>query len=143
MQAGAIGSLLMQQNMISGSNSSVPVGTESFASILERAKKANETAPVAGTLGSTVQIDRTSKLYEQCQALESFLIKNLLDGMRKTIMKSDLMDAGFAGDMYEDMLYDQYATNMAKDSSFGMADLAYLELTGQRGKLLEHPLTGF
>jgi len=39
------------------------------------------------------------------------------------------------------MLYDQYATNMTKNSNFGLADMAYLELTGQRGKVigLDHP----
>jgi len=146
MNVGAIGSLLVQQNLISSADNTVPVETESFASILERAKKTNQgTAETHGDLQGSrsqkVTIDRTSKLYEQCEALESFLIKNLLDGMRKTVMKSDLMDEGFAGQMYEDMLYDQYATNMTKNSNFGLADMAYLELTGQRGKVigLDHP----
>jgi flagellar protein FlgJ len=146
MNVGAIGSLLVQQNLISSADNTVPVETESFASILERAKKTNQgTAETNGDLQGTrsqkVTIDRKSKLYEQCEALESFLIKNLLDGMRKTVMKSDLMDEGFAGKMYEDMLYDQYATNMTKNSNFGLADMAYLELTGQRGKVigLDHP----
>jgi flagellar protein FlgJ len=146
MNVGAIGSLLVQQNLISSADNTVPVETESFASILERAKKTNQgTAETHGDLQGTrsqkVTIDRKSKLYEQCEALESFLIKNLLEGMRKTVMKSDLMDEGFAGKMYEDMLYDQYATNMTKNSNFGLADMAYLELTGQRGKVigLDHP----
>jgi flagellar protein FlgJ len=146
MNVGAIGSLLVQQNLISSADNTVPVETESFASMLERAKKTNQgTAETHGDLQGSrsqkVTIDRTSKLYEQCEALESFLIKNLLDGMRKTVMKSDLMDEGFAGQMYEDMLYDQYATNMTKNSNFGLADMAYLELTGQRGKVigLDHP----
>jgi flagellar protein FlgJ len=146
MNVGAIGSLLVQQNLISSADNTVPVETESFASILERAKKTNQgTAETHGDLQGSrsqkVTIDRTSKLYEQCEALESFLIKNLLNGMRKTVMKSDLMDEGFAGQMYEDMLYDQYATNMTKNSNFGLADMAYLELTGQRGKVigLDHP----
>jgi flagellar protein FlgJ len=146
MNVGAIGSLLVQQNLISSADNTVPVETESFASMLERAKKTNQgTAETHGDLQGSrsqkVTIDRTSKLYEQCEALESFLIKNLLNGMRKTVMKSDLMDEGFAGQMYEDMLYDQYATNMTKNSNFGLADMAYLELTGQRGKVigLDHP----
>lgn len=146
MNVGAIGSLLVQQNLISSADNTVPVETESFASILERAKKTNQgmgekNRDLQGTRSQKVTIDRKSKLYEQCEALESFLIKNLLEGMRKTVMKSDQMDEGFAGKMYEDMLYDQYATNMTKNSNFGLADMAYLELTGQRGKVigLDHP----
>jgi flagellar protein FlgJ len=81
-------------------------------------------------------IDKTSELYEQCQELETFLVKTLISGMRKTIQKSDFIDTGFAGEMYEDMLYDEYARDYAKNAGFGLADLAYAELTGQRGKLI-------
>lgn len=79
-------------------------------------------------------IDRTTKLYEQCRELESFVIKNLLAGMRKTVEKSGLMDGGFAGEMYEDMLYDEYATTLSKTAGFGLADQAYMELSGRRGR---------
>ncbi|MDR2536131.1 MAG: rod-binding protein [Treponema sp.] len=79
-------------------------------------------------------IDKTDKLYEQCEALETFLIKNLLNGMRNTVEKSGFIDEGFAGKMYEDMLYDEYAKEYTKNAHFGLTELAYLELTGQRGK---------
>jgi flagellar protein FlgJ len=82
-------------------------------------------------------VDKSSKLYEQCEALETFLIKNLIKSMRGTIQKSELIDTGFAGEIYEDMLYDEYAGDFAKNANFGFAEMAYLELTGQRGKKLE------
>jgi flagellar protein FlgJ len=78
-------------------------------------------------------IDKSDPLYEQCLELETFLIKNLIAGMRKTIQKSGLINEGFAGKMYEDMLYDEYAKEYAKNAGFGLAEQAYLELTGQRG----------
>ncbi|GHV67858.1 hypothetical protein AGMMS49928_05860 [Spirochaetia bacterium] len=81
-------------------------------------------------------IDKTSDLYEQCEALEAFLIKNLLSSMRSTVQKSGLVEEGFAGKMYEDMLYDEYAKDLTKNSGFGFAQTAYLELTGQRGKII-------
>ena len=79
-------------------------------------------------------IDRTDKLYEQCQALETFLVKNILNDMRKNVMKSSLIDTGYAGEIYEDMLWDEYAKEYTANAGFGLADLAYLELTGQRGR---------
>ena len=82
------------------------------------------------------KIDRSSKLYEQCRALETFIVKDLLQGLRNTVQKSDLIDEGFAGKMYEDMLYDQYAENLAKNANFGLADQAYTELSGQRGRTI-------
>jgi flagellar protein FlgJ len=35
--------------------------------------------------------------------------------------------------MYEDMLWDQYAEDFSKNTNFGLAEMAYLELSGQRG----------
>jgi flagellar protein FlgJ len=32
------------------------------------------------------------------------------------------------------MLYDEYAKDFTRNANFGLAELAYLELTGQRGK---------
>ena len=79
-------------------------------------------------------VDRTDKLYEQCRELETFLIKNLLSGLRKTVEKSEMSDGGFAGQMYEDMLWDNYAESMSRNAGFGLADQVYLELSGRRGK---------
>jgi flagellar protein FlgJ len=81
------------------------------------------------------KIDKTDKLYEQCVELEIFLVKTLISSMRNTVQKSGLINEGFAGKMYEDMLYDEYAKDFAKNAGFGMAEMAYLELTGQRGKI--------
>jgi len=83
------------------------------------------------------KIDKTDKLYEQCVELEIFLVKTLVSSMRNTVQKSGLIDEGYAGKMYEDMLYDEYAKNFAKNANFGMAEMAYLELTGQRGKIVK------
>lgn len=79
-------------------------------------------------------VDRSSPLFKQCQELESFIIKNMLKSMRDTVQKSDLTGGGFAGQMYEDMLYDKYSESMAANAGFGLADQVYLELSGQRGR---------
>ena len=86
---------------------------------------------------SFAKIDKTDKLYEQCVELEIFLVKTLVSSMRNTVQKSKLIDEGYAGKMYEDMLYDEYAKDFAKNANFGLAEMAYLELTGQRGKQIK------
>ncbi|MCL2880633.1 MAG: rod-binding protein [Treponema sp.] len=115
--------------------------TETFADILKRAAApAQNDSQAAGAqtqesaVSRKAHIDKTDKLYEQCQALETFIVKTLVDGMRNTIQKSGFIDEGFAGKMYEDMLYDEYSKELTKNAGFGLADQAYLELTGQRGK---------
>jgi flagellar protein FlgJ len=95
----------------------------------------NEKTPFLSMRPSAPKIDKTDKLYEQCQALETFLIKNLLTSMRSTVQKSGLIEEGYAGKIYEDMLYDEYAKDFTKNAGFGLADQAYLELTGQLGKV--------
>jgi flagellar protein FlgJ len=85
-------------------------------------------------------IDRESKLYDTCRELETYFLKILISGMRKTVEKSELSQTGFAGEMYEDMLYDEYTKDFARNSGFGFADLAYLDLTGQRGKVINHAM---
>jgi len=116
-------------------------GDNSFAEILKRAQNANATqngtavqkdGVAASPASKKDAIDKTSKLYEQCAALETFLIKNLIQSMRDTVQKSDLIDTGFAGGMYEDMLYDEYAKTFSKNANFGFAEMAYKQLAGTK-----------
>ncbi|GHU64703.1 hypothetical protein FACS189447_02110 [Spirochaetia bacterium] len=113
---------------------SVSAGKGVFDDLL--AKAAGQQSTKASSNSRKAVIDKTDKLYEQCEALETFLIKNLISSMRNTIQKSDLLDTGFAGKMYEDMLYDEYAKDFSKNANLGFAEMAYMELTGQRGKAL-------
>ncbi|MDR1148703.1 MAG: rod-binding protein [Spirochaetaceae bacterium] len=92
---------------------------------------------IKSSAGTKTFIDKKDKLYEQCEALETFLLKTLINGMRKTVEKSEFNKNGFAGEMYEDMLYDEYTKDFTRSAGFGLAELAYLELTGQRGKLMK------
>ncbi len=73
-------------------------------------------------------IDRTSKLYEKSLEMESYIVKIMVSQMRKTVMKADSQN-DFATNMYEDMLYDEYATAMTKNAGFGLADQMYLQLS--------------
>ena len=73
-------------------------------------------------------IDRSSKLYEKSLEMESYVVKMMLSSMRKTVMKAD-SQSSYAKNMYEDMLYDEYATMMTKKAGFGLADQMYLQLS--------------
>ena len=107
--------------------------SQNFAEILKNTVAAQDGEMAAPSV-KTAQIDKTDKLYEQCLELETFLIKTLISSMRNTVQKAGIIDEGFAGKMYEDMLYDEYAKDFAKNAHFGLAEQAYLELTGQRFK---------
>jgi len=99
---------------------------ENFAEILKKNHSENFSGEVSGS--GKNKIDKTDKLYQLCLELETFLVKNLLTSMRSTVQKTGLVDDSFAGKMYEDMLYDEYAKDFTKNANFGLAEQAYLQL---------------
>ena len=132
--------LNMVNNMVNRKNTGVS-DLPNFEDMLRKTAAPQTEAPdpsvmQAANSSKTAVIDKTSKLYEQCLELEVFMVKTLISSMRNTVQKSGLIDEGFAGKMYEDMLYDEYTKEFTKSANFGMAELAYLELTGQRGKVI-------
>ncbi len=77
-------------------------------------------------------IDRKSKLYEVSQQFEAIFIKQMLDAMRQTLNKEDdLFNGGMSQDIFEDMLYDEYANKMAQTAQFGLADTIYRQLSSK------------
>ena len=132
--AGLTGSAYIENHRMGGNAGG---NISSFEDVLRRTSEAQAAPPQAASEPASSRhavIDRDSKLYEQCVELEIFLVKTLISSMRNTVQKSGLIEEGFAGKMYEDMLYDEYARDFAVNANFGMAEMAYLELTGQRGK---------
>lgn len=82
-----------------------------------------------GLAQGRAQIDKSSKLYKVSQDFEAIFIKQMLNVMRKSVSKTGLMDGGMAEEIFEDMLYDEYAQKMAKSGSFGIADMIYRQLS--------------
>lgn len=74
---------------------------------------------------------RDEKLHNACVEFESIFIKQMLNAMKKNVEKSGLIEGGMAEDIFDDMLYDEYALVMAKNSHFGLADMIYRQLTPQ------------
>jgi flagellar protein FlgJ len=88
-------------------------------------------------LSAAGQGDDKDKLKEVCRDFEAIFVKQMLDSMRKTVHKGGMMgEGGMAEDIFEDMLYDEYAKNMTKNSRFGIADALYKEFTtGERSRI--------
>ncbi|MFH1896823.1 MAG: rod-binding protein [Candidatus Desantisbacteria bacterium] len=68
---------------------------------------------------------RKDKLHEASYNLEAIFVNMLLDEMRKSTGKTEMFHGGYAEGMWEDMLYDEYAKNMAKSNKFGIANTIY------------------
>jgi len=69
------------------------------------------------------------KLLEACRDFEALFIEQMLNAMRKTVEKTGLVDGGMAEEIFEDMLYEEYAKKMARTAGFGLAETLYRELS--------------
>ncbi len=103
------------------------------AGALRSARNRPGAAGAAGAEAAGTQargpIDRHSRLYRACEDFEALFIKQMLSSMRKTIHKTGLVDGGMAEEIFEDMLYDEYALKMARSAGFGLSDTLYRELS--------------
>lgn len=83
-----------------------------------------------GVQAQTTDIDkdlelRKERLQEASYNLEAIFVNMLLDEMRKSTGKTEMFHGGYAEAMWEDMLYDEYAKNIAKSNKFGIANTIY------------------
>lgn len=69
------------------------------------------------------------KLREACQDFEAIFIKQMLDAMRDTVGKTNLFGRNMAEDIFEDMLYDEYAKEMAKNTDLGISEMMFTQLS--------------
>lgn len=68
------------------------------------------------------------RLRQVSEDFEALMINQMLKEMRKTVDKSGLIDGGMAEQIFEDMLYDEYAKEFSKTKTFGLADIVYNQM---------------
>ena len=72
------------------------------------------------------------RLMDVCIEMESLMVARMFKEMRKTVHKNEWFHGGFAEEIFEDMLYDEYALDVSKNSKLGLAKMLYDELSGRR-----------
>lgn len=73
--------------------------------------------------------NENDRLKEVCSDFQAIFVKQMLDSMRKTVSKSGLLDGGRAEEIFEDMLYDEYAQKISKTADLGLDDMLYQQLS--------------
>lgn len=71
---------------------------------------------------------KDKKLMDACVEMESLLVARMLKEMRHTVHKTGWINGGFAEEIFEDMLYDEYALSLSRNSSLGLSSMLYDEL---------------
>ncbi len=68
------------------------------------------------------------KLRRVSEEFASFFIGQLFTSMRQTVKKSELMDGGFAEDIFQSMADTEMARETARGSGYGLTELIYQSL---------------
>ncbi len=69
------------------------------------------------------------KLMDVCMQMESLFVARMLKAMRDTVHKQDLFHGGFPEEVFEDMLYDEYALQLSRKAKLGLAKMLYDEMS--------------
>ena len=98
-----------------------------FQKILEGILKKRKERPAAPSTKLTSR-GEGDKLLNVCYELESLFVGSMLKTMRSTVHESEFFGKSIAKDIFNDMLYDEYATLMARSDQFGLARQIYNQL---------------
>lgn len=99
-----------------------------FERILQAEMKRGEGAEAAQSERHGGMSDK--ELLDVCYEMESIFVGQMLKTMRKTVMETDFFGKSMAKDIFNDMLYDEYAKVMAQSDAFGLARQIYTQLRG-------------
>jgi len=72
------------------------------------------------------------RLKQACSDFQAIFIKQMLDTMRKTVQKQGFLQGGQGEEIFEDMLYDEYAQKISRTAGLGLDDMIYKQLSTQR-----------
>ena len=72
------------------------------------------------------------KLKDVSSEFESLFVNMLFKEMRKTIPKDQWLDGGMKQEIFEDMLYSEYAKNFSKNGGLGLGDMVYRYLKSNK-----------
>ncbi len=106
------------------------------------APSAGEVAPTfaSGPLSSAdiqrevAQDSERARLFRVAQDFQGLFVKQMLSAMRKNLdQESDPLYGGMRQQIFEDMLYDEYAKAMSKTSGFDLADQIYRQMSPALG----------
>ncbi|MDI6735591.1 MAG: rod-binding protein [bacterium] len=101
-------------NLINGKLSDKTIPSNDFATVLENAQDKEKAK---------------ARLKEVSYEVEALFINQLLKEMRASVHKGTLFHGGSAENIFEDMLFDEYAKLMAKSDQFGLSHQIYNQLS--------------
>jgi flagellar protein FlgJ len=72
--------------------------------------------------------EEETRLMETCRDFEAIFMGELLKSMRKTVPQGGMLANSFGQDVFQSMLDDEYAKQMASSHSTGLAEILFQQL---------------
>lgn len=69
------------------------------------------------------------ELKKACQEFEGYYLQQLFKEMRRTVPEGTLLEKSQGREIFEDMLYEEYAKDIAQGKGVGLSDLLYKQLS--------------
>ncbi|MCT4593946.1 MAG: rod-binding protein [Anaeromicrobium sp.] len=76
---------------------------------------------------------KNKDLKEACNQFEEYFVNMMLKNMKNTIGDSDLTEKSHGREIFEDMLDEKIASNMARGRGLGLASQMYKQLIKNKG----------
>jgi peptidoglycan hydrolase FlgJ len=114
-------------NNIGGYSKNETTGNAKFRQMLEKSMESGQVKHDDTEHKMGKPIDK--RLMDTCIEMESIFVSKMMKEMRNTLPKEKLLDGGFAENIFEDMLYDEYSLNLSKNSNLGLAKMIYNDLS--------------
>jgi peptidoglycan hydrolase FlgJ len=111
-----------------GSNNTTDFKKELDEKLLGKVSSSQVTTPT-NIKDEIKQDPYRKKLFDASVEFESMFVKLMLNQMRKTVEKQNMIHGGYAEDIFEDMLYDEYSKEISKNESLGIAEQIYTTMS--------------
>ncbi|TCK93369.1 flagellar protein FlgJ [Natranaerovirga hydrolytica] len=69
------------------------------------------------------------ELKQVCQEFEAYFLEQMFKSMRNTVPDGGLIEKSHGEEIFEDMLYQEYAKEASKTESLGLAQMLYQQLS--------------
>lgn len=99
-----------------------------YANIKEKSQESKQ-GEFERALEKAVEEKNDKKLKKACSDLEAIFVNMMFRQMRNTVQKCGLFGGSFAEEMYEDMLFENYANEVSRSNGIGLGDILYRQLS--------------
>lgn len=100
-----------------------------YNNITMNQKEKVETKSFEAALNEAKEKQDEKQLKEACQEFEQYFVNQLFKEMRNTVQSGGLIPKSQGEKIFEDMLYEEYSTEISKGRGIGISEMLYKQLS--------------